>query len=285
MPALTADVAVPSADAVLAQASAENFRVASRVLPQAERDHLVALYGYARLVDDIGDEQPGDRSAQLDWVQGELDAIFAGAAPSHPLMARLAETIEACTLPREPFDRLVAANRQDQTVTRYADFDALLAYCDLSAAPVGELVLRVFGQATPQRIALSDRVCAGLQVVEHLQDVGEDYAAGRVYLPVADLEACGCDEADLGAAVASPALRATLAALGARAAQLLSAGPPLVRELPWRPAVAVAGFTGGGRAALGALRAAEWDVLGRRPRPSRVTVLRAIGRTLLEARR
>jgi squalene synthase HpnC len=285
MPALMADVAMPSADAVLAQASAENFRVASRVLPRAQRDHLVALYGYARLVDDIGDEQPGDRAAQLDWVERELDTIYAGGAPTHALMARLAETIAACALPREPFDRLIAANRQDQTVTRYGDFDALLAYCDLSAAPVGELVLRVFGQATPQRIALSDRVCAGLQVVEHLQDVAEDLANGRVYLPLADLEAWGCDEADLAAPSASGPLRAALASVGASAAHLLSAGAPLPRELPWRPAVAVAGFTGGGRAALGALRAADWDVLAQRPRPARVTVLRAVGRTLLEAHR
>ena len=285
MPALIADVAMPSADAVLAQASAENFRVASRVLPQAQRDHLLALYGYARLVDDIGDEQPGDRGAQLDWVQGELDAIYGGGTPTHPLMAKVGATIAACALPREPFERLIAANRQDQAVTRYADFDALLAYCDLSAAPVGELVLRVFGAATPQRIALSDRVCAGLQVVEHLQDVAEDFAAGRIYLHQADLADCGCPEDDLGAATASPALRATLARVGARAAALLGAGPALARELPWRPAIAVAGFTGGGRAALSALRAADWEVLGERPRPSRVTVLRAVARTLVEARR
>lgn len=288
MPALTAApvaAAVPSADAVLEQASAENFRVASRALPRAEREHLVALYGYARLVDDIGDEHPGDRAAQLDWVERELDAIYAGRAPTHPLMARVARTIEARALPRAPFDRLIAANRQDQAVTRYADFDALLAYCDLSAAPVGELVLRIFGQATPERIALSDRVCAGLQVVEHLQDVSEDFAMGRVYLPQDDLAACGCTEADLAAPAASPALRAAMARVGARAAQLLSAGPLLVRELPRRPAIAVAGFTGGGRAALRALRAADWDVLAQRPRPSRLTVARAVARTLLEARR
>jgi phytoene/squalene synthetase len=104
-------------------------------------------------------------------------------------------------------------------------------------------------------------------------------------MPMADLAAFGCDEADLAAPSASAALRAALAAVGARAAQLLSAGPPLVRELPWRPAIAVAGFTGGGRAALSALRAADWDVLGRRPRPGRTAILRAVGRTLLEARR
>ena len=286
MPALTsAPATLPRADAVLAQASEENFRVAGRALSRAQRAHLLALYGYARLVDDIGDEAPGDRGAQLDWVDGELDAIFAGAQPGHPLMVRLAATVRACSLPRDPFDRLVAANRQDQAVTRYEDFDALLAYCDLSAAPVGELVLRVFDQATPERIALSDRVCAGLQVVEHLQDVAEDLAAGRIYLPLADLAAAGAREADLHEHSASPVLRVALARIGARARALLAAGPPLVRRLPPRPALAVAGFVGGGRAALDALRDADWDVLARRPRASKPAVARAVARTLLEASR
>lgn len=285
MSALTVATPVPQADAVLVQASAENFPVASRALPRAQREHLFALYGYARLVDDLGDEAPGDREAHLDWVERELDAIFAGQAPEHLLMGRLAATVAACDLPRDPFDRLLAANRQDQHVTRYADFDALLAYCRLSAAPVGELVLRVFGRATPDRIELSDRVCAGLQVVEHLQDVAEDHAAGRVYLPQADLAACGADEDDLAADHPSPALRDALALVGRRADALLAAGPRLVRRLPPRPAFAVAGFAGGGRAALGALRAADWDVLGARPRPSRAAVARAVARTLLEAAR
>jgi squalene synthase HpnC len=286
MPALMLDTPVAAADAVLAQASAENFPVASRALPRAQREHLFALYGFARLVDDIGDEAEGDRLAQLDWVDRELDLIFVGAQPSHELLQRLAATVRACHLPRDPLERLIEANRQDQVVKRYPDFDALLDYCQLSAAPVGELVLRVFGVATPDRIALSDRVCAGLQVVEHLQDVAEDLAAGRVYVPQADLVACGATDADLAADHPSPAVRDALALVGRRARGLLAAGPRLVRRLPPRPAIAVAGFAGGGRAALAALEASDWDVLGSRaPRPSRAALLRSIGRTVVEAAR
>jgi squalene synthase HpnC len=287
MPAVTAaDAATaPSAAAVMARAPHENFPVASRVLPAREREHLLAIYGYARLVDDIGDEAPGDRGALLDGVEGDLDAIYDGRAPAHPVIRRLAATVRACAIPRDPLDRLIAANRADQVVTRYEDFPALLRYCDLSAAPVGELVLHVFGAATPERIALSDRVCAGLQVTEHLQDVAEDLAAGRIYLPQADLEACGATEAHLRASTVSPQLRAVMALEAARARELLAAGIPLGRTLPGRPAFAVAGFVAGGRAALAALERAGWDVLGRRPRPSKVTIARGTFRALAKMRR
>jgi len=284
-PAAAGAASAPSAAAVMARAPHENFPVASRLVPRPERGHLLAIYGFARLVDDIGDEAPGDRGALLDWVAGELDTLYAGGEPSHPLLRRLAATVRACAIPRGPLDRLVAANRADQVVTRYADFDALLRYCDLSAAPVGELVLHVFGCATPERIALSDRVCAGLQVAEHLQDVAEDLAAGRVYLPQADLAACGCTEEHLRAGAPGPELRAVMALEAQRARELLAAGVPLGRTLPARPAFAVAWFVAGGRAALDALERAGWDVLGRRPRPSRGTLALGMIRTLAKMRR
>ena len=101
-----------------ALASGENFVVASRLLPRRERSHLMAVYGYARLVDDIGDESAGDRLAELDWVEAELDRAFAGVA-THPVLVRLQSTIAACRLGRQPFVDLIEANRRDQAVRRY----------------------------------------------------------------------------------------------------------------------------------------------------------------------
>jgi squalene synthase HpnC len=257
--------AIPSRGAVMAQAASENFPVASRLLPRSVRRHLLAIYGFARLVDDIGDEAPGDRLALLDQVEDELDRVYANEEPEHPVMRALQATVRECALPDLPFRRLIEANRRDQVVTSYDTFDELLAYCDLSAAPVGELVLHVFGAATPQRIALSDRICAGLQLVEHLQDVAEDRSRGRVYLPREDMAAFACSEDDLDAPAASPALRALIAGEAARARALLAAGAPLARELPMRPRMAVAGFVAGGRAALDGLERAGYDVLGAAP--------------------
>jgi phytoene/squalene synthetase len=167
-------------------------------------------------------------------------------------MLELAATVRECALPVGPFERLIEANRVDQVVTRYETFDQLLAYCQLSAAPVGELVLGVFGLATPERIALSDRICAGLQVVEHLQDIAEDHRRGRIYMPREDLVRCGCHDEDLSAD--SPAsLRALIAFEARRSRSLLASGAPLARTLPWAPRIAVAGFIAGGRRALDSL--------------------------------
>jgi squalene synthase HpnC len=254
-------------------AAAENFVVASRLLPRRQRSHLLAVYGYARLVDDIGDESSGDRLAELDWVEAELDLAFAGEA-THPVLVRLQHTIAACGLERQPFVDLIEANRRDQIVTRYATWDDLLGYCALSANPVGRLVLAIFAAATPERIAWSDDVCSALQVVEHLQDVGEDARAGRVYLPVDVLDRFGCADDALAQPVATAPLRAAVADVAGRARDLLASGVPLARSLRGRPRWAVAGFCAGGLAALDGIAAAGNDVLGSRVRPGRAATVR-----------
>ena len=243
---------LPVAEMLVGQAETENFTVASALLGNGTRRHLMAIYGYCRLVDDIGDEVAGDRLGLLDVVEAELDAVFAGRPATHPLMRGLAPTIAGCGLPIDPFQRLIEANRLDQTVTRYETFSQLLDYCRLSATPVGELVLGVFGAATPARIALSDRVCAGLQIAEHLQDIAEDRDRDRIYLPAEDLIRFGCDDGDLSQ-TPNGLLRALVAFEAQRARRLLSSGAPLARTLTLRPRLAVAGFVAGGRAALDGL--------------------------------
>jgi squalene synthase HpnC len=254
-------------------AEAENFPVASRVLPRREREHLMALYGFARLADDIGDESEGDRLAQLDWLEGEVERAFAGSA-TYPVLVRLQPTIEACRLERQPFLDLIQANRLDQVVSTYASWPDLLGYCTLSANPVGRLVLAVFDSASPERIGWSDDVCTGLQVVEHLQDVGEDVRRGRVYLPADDLDRAGCTRADLLGPVAPRQLKTVVAQLSDRARELLRSGTPLARSLRGRPRWAVAGFSAGGLAALDAIAAADHDVLSGPVRPRRIDLIR-----------
>ncbi len=278
----------PDAAAVMSRAAGENFPVASRLLPRGQREHLLALYGFARLVDDIGDEGPlssARRLELLDRVDAELDAIYAGGVPEHPLLRRLGETVAACALPAAPLRALVQANRQDQVKATYDTYEELAAYCALSANPVGRLVLHVFGAVTPRRVARSDAVCTALQLTEHWQDVAEDADRGRVYLPRRDLERFGCTESDLRARAASPALRALMAFEVARARELFDSGAPLAHDLPLRPALAVGAFVAGGRAALDAIERVDGDVIARRPRPTGSQRLRALASTLARPRR
>ncbi len=258
----------PSADAVLARAPGENFTVAGALLGRRTARHLRAIYGYARLVDELGDAAEGDRLELLDLLEQELDQAFAGA-PGHPLMRDLAETIRACGLPRAPCDRLLEANRRDQVQPEYETYEDLLSYCELSANPVGELVLHVFGAATEERIALSDDVCTALQLIEHWQDVGEDAARGRIYLPADDRASFGVAREELFATSTSQSLRQLLAFESERAAQLLASGARLVSSLGGRARIAVAGYVGGGLAALDALAAGDYDVLAGSLRSSR----------------
>jgi squalene synthase HpnC len=265
------------------QASAENFPVASLLLPARVRSDLLALYGFARLIDDAGDEAPGDRVALMDELEADLERVWGGR-PEHALIARLQPTVAAHALPIDPFRALIEANRRDQVVHRYETFDELLSYCELSANPVGELVLRIFGVATPRRVQLSDKICSALQVVEHLQDVDEDYRAGRIYLPAVDRERFGVAEADLGAGTATPAFRSLMAFEVARTRRLLADGATLVRLLRGRTAFAVAAFVAGGRAALTAIERAGYDVLSARPRPGVALRVRELIATLRIAR-
>lgn len=272
----------PGSAPVLAQARDENFPVALRVLPRARRRDLMALYGFARLVDDIGDEAFGDRLAALDAVELDLARAFEGGA-EHPLLRALTPTLRAHQLPRQPFLDLIEANRLDQRVSRTRTWDDLLAYCALSANPVGRLVLGVFDASAPARDALSDSICAALQVIEHCQDVAEDCGRGRVYLPQEDLERFGCGEAELTKAPASPALRRTVALQVERSRALLARGEPLLAELRGLARIAVAGFAAGGHATCDAIEGADFDVTSRTIRGRRRDRFAWMARLLVRA--
>lgn len=298
-------VASPSAEAIgsaaAAQASGENFPVALRLLPGRYRRRLEAVYGFARAVDDMGDEAPPDeRSQLLDELEADLGRLYQfqdpalreapaqaglpGDGPRIGVVRALAAVVGECGVPQQVFADLIRANRQDQVVTRYPAFSDLAGYCELSANPVGRIVLYVFGAATPERMILSDRVCTALQLAEHWQDVAEDYRAGRIYLPAEDMERFGCAESDLAAPSAGPHLRALMAFEVERAGRLLDEGAPLVGNLRGSARVAVAGYVAGGRAALAAITAAGHDVLRATHKPRRGRLAREMLRAYAAGR-
>jgi squalene synthase HpnC len=254
------------------QAAYENFPVALRVLPGRYRGHLAAVYGFARSADDMGDEAPAaERLGLLDELEADVARLYGrgpdGEGPRLPMVRALAPAVAQCAIPEQPFLDLIQANRQDQMVARYPAFGDLLAYCRLSANPVGRIVLHVFGAATTEREELSDLVCTALQLAEHWQDVAEDLRAGRIYLPAEDLDAFGVTERDLAAPSAPAQVRALIGFEARRARELLDRGAPLVGTLRGAARLAVAGYVAGGRAALAAITASGCDVLAATPRP------------------
>ena len=266
--------ALTRAEEVVANASGENFPVALRLLPERYRRHLTALYCFARLTDDLGDEarQAGQQDADLrlgllDELTEDVRRIYRKTTPRSPVMQNMAVTVQACDIPERPLLDLIQANRQDQQVTRYQTFSDLARYCELSANPVGQIVLYIFGVATPELITLSDSICTALQLAEHWQDVAEDLANGRIYLPAEDRERFGVTEADLAQPQAGPAVRDLMRFETDRATELLDTGAPLVGTLHGAARLAVAGYLAGGRAALAAIRKQGYDVLRATARP------------------
>lgn len=275
--------AVPTTAQVMRQARDENFPVAFRFLPPRLRADLRAIYAYARFVDDLGDEYEGDRSAALAEVEADLDRIFAGDEPREPALRPIAATVRRHDVPREPLQRLVDANKVDQIRSWYQSYDELLQYCELSANPVGRLVLHVLGKATPERFELSDDVCTALQLIEFCQDVREDLLRDRVYLPFEDLQQYSVTEEDLAEEHETPTNVKTLIYFEARRAkQLLEDGAPLVHTLSGWGKLAVAGYVGGGFATLEALDRAEYAVLPVGPTATKAEKLKAAWRVYRE---
>jgi squalene synthase HpnC len=255
---------------VAARAAGENFPVGSVLFPRTLRPHVRALYCYARLVDELGDSYDGDRLAALDELEAQVALTFEGE-PTWPVLRNVQPTVREFDLPREPFVRLIEANRIDQVKKEYETWDELKHYCTRSADPCGRLVLGVVRRLDDeQAVAWSDDVCTGLQLVNFLQDVPRDYAMGRIYLPREGRERFGNPALDRP----SPELRELLEWYAADALHLLRSGDDLRDRIGGRIGRAIALFARGGAAAIEALRDADWDIFTQRPKPSRARLAR-----------
>ena len=266
----------------LARTHYENFSVATWFLPGRVRQHFFNVYAYCRISDDLGDEV-GDAQASLqllDQWEAELDACYSGA-PRHPVFVALAETVRTCDIPKQPFSDLLKAFRQDQTVMRYRTFEDLLGYCRYSANPVGHLVLYVCGYRDAERQALSDFTCTALQLANFWQDVSVDYAKGRIYLPLEDLERHGVNEEELASTKNTPAFCEMMRFEVDRARDWFRQGLPLAAKVDRELAIDIELFSRGGEEILNAIARQGYAVLGRRPAISKSRKLALVARAAL----
>ena len=254
----------------------ENFPVASVLMPARLRPAVVALYRFARSADDIADEgdaTAAQRLASLQEYTRALQRIESGEAPvtdedPAPLalvFCPLARVVREYGLPTAPMHALLSAFSQDVVKTRYADFTSLRDYCARSADPVGELMLHLYGAATPENLAASSAICTGLQLVNFWQDVAIDWTKHRVYLPQEDLQRFHVTEGDIAAQRVDDRWRALMNFEVSRARALLHCGAPLARRLPGRIGWELRLVVLGGLRILHRIERAGYDVFRARP--------------------
>jgi squalene synthase HpnC len=260
----------------------ENFSVVTWLTPRDWRPAFQSIYAFCRWSDDLGDEvgDPRQSLELLGWWRGELRALYGGRA-CHPVMIALAETVAHHRIPIEPFEALISAFEQDQTVTEYLTYEQLLDYCTRSANPVGHLILYVAGAFTTENARLADATCTALQLANFWQDVARDLAIGRIYLPRADRMHFGYSESDLRALRFTTAFAGLMKFEVERARALFAQGRPLVSRVPRELAVNLDVFSRGGLAILDRIEARGFDVLSARPVLSRWTKLLLLGRAIV----
>jgi squalene synthase HpnC len=244
----------------------ENFHVVSFLLPKRLHQDFYNVYAFCRWADDLGDEigDPRESLRLLAWWRGELEAMYAGRA-THPVFVALKDTAARHQLPIEPFDDLIKAFEQDQTITRYRTFEEVFHYCRYSANPVGRLVLGLCGYRDAARQELSDATCTALQLANFWQDVIVDLAKDRVYLPLDLLDRHGYPLDDLFARRFDDRFRAVMKEAIAMARELFLKGLPLAGQVDRRLSIDLELFSRGGLKILDKIERQDCDVLRARP--------------------
>ena len=254
----------------IVDAHPENFPVASRLLPPKLRPHILAVYAFCRSTDDISDAAapPAERLARLDEWEEELVEAKGGAA-KRDVFAALSHTIRLFDLPLRPFQDLLSAFRQDVTVSRYPDYEALIDYCRRSAHPVGRIYLMLHGARDAAAFRASDAICTGLQIANHLQDIRENAERDLIYMPQDDMRKFGVSDDDLLKDAATPQLRALLVHHINRTKRHFREGLPLFRRIRGRSGREFRAIWRGGAAALDAISREEWNVCAGSPKLNR----------------
>jgi squalene synthase HpnC len=245
----------------LAKSHYENFTVGSFMLPRGTKRHVFALYAFARMTDDLGDEAEGDRVSLLNAWQRDLDR----ESPEHPILPAVRDTIRTFDMPMEPFHKLIEANRMDQKVKRFVTWRDLAYYCDHSANPCGRMILYTFGVRDEESQRLSDATCTALQLTNFWQDIKVDWEKGRVYIPQDDLVRAGYTEDDIAHGRVNDAFRKLMGYEVARTRELFDIGLPLADRLSGVAKFDVRLFSMGGMRVLDLIEKVGYDVYRKRP--------------------
>jgi len=262
----------------------ENFHVATFFLPAELRPHFHSVYAFCRTSDDLGDEVADTATATrlLATWRAMLHQCFTDPAASrHPVLVALQPTIAERHLPIQPFDDLISAFEQDQVYTHHESLATLEQYSRYSANPVGRLVLLVSGYHSEDLMQLSDEICTGLQLANFYQDVVEDRARGRRYLPADAMQRFHVSDDQLIARHFDANVRDLMQFLVADARARLTRGQRITTLVAPDLASTLQLFVNGGFAILDAIAAQDYDTLKSRPIVTKSAKLRLLGGALV----
>jgi phytoene synthase len=269
--------------ALQAQVSRSSFYAAMRIMPQAEREAMFAIYKFCRLVDDIADDgtraRP-QRAAALDVWRADLAALYDGKPAGHA--AFLAQPVKAFGLQRADFLAVIDGMAMDVAEDiRAPDLATLDLYCDRVAAAVGRLSTRIFGMDEKPGLELAHELGRALQLTNILRDLDEDAEMGRLYLPGELLMQAGIATTDPNAAIGDPRVDGACRALAARTLDHFAAADRLLRSRPRGRLLAPKMMEAVYRAMLKDMLAQGWAPPRRRVRIAKPRLLLIVVRCLL----
>jgi phytoene synthase len=251
----------------LARRAASSFYLSFALLDRPRRQAMTALYAFLRQTDDLGDGplSPAEKLESLARWRAALDRALAGSYES-PVLAALADTVARYHIPPAYLRAAIDGVERDVTPIRYATFGELAHYCYQVAVVVGFACLHVWGCTQPAAFGYAYHCGLAFQLTNILRDLREDALAGRIYLPLEDMQRFGYREQDLLALRAGEPFCELLAFEVARTEGLYERAAPLQEHLSPAGRAAFSAMLSTYRALLAAIRRAGPNVLSRRVR-------------------
>ena len=263
----------------------ENFPLWSSFYLTNLMPHLSAIYHFCRTVDDIGDYKKNIAKNKLEHIKKSIDSCFEKRCKSDDPFYPLMKTINMYNLSRENFNSLIEANNIDLNFQKHKTYQELLKYCHLSANPVGEMVLKIFGYTSKKHIYLSNQICTGLQIANFLQDTKRDSLLGRIYIPQEDLKLFNVKEDDILNQKSSTQFRDLIKFQSIRCWELFNNGVPLINLLNGHEKIPISLFINSGKEVLKKIHDINYDTITKRPTISKasktILTLRAFSRYIL----
>lgn len=269
--------------ALQAQVSGSSFYAGMRVLPKAEREAMYAVYGFCRIVDDIADDEEGDRAdraAALDLWRADIESLYAGGNPGQA--ALVAEAVRRFNLDKADFLAVIDGMATDTAdFVRYPSFEELDLYCDRVASAVGRLSVKIFGMDDAEGVKLAHHLGRALQFTNILRDIDEDAAIGRVYLAREHLAAAGVDMSSPEAVAQSPNIDAACRDLAKLAEQHYVAAEAILKRKPKGHLIAPKLMAAVYHKILGRMEAVGWAPPRERIKVNKVALLFTVGKLWL----